>query len=363
MITASEFKNSQKDGIVRLGFVPLNDCAPLAVAMEKGFFVQQGLQVRLSRELGWATIRDKLSHGELDAAHGPCALPFALRATAIPCDCSTGLVLNLHGNAITMSDRLWQQGVRDAATLKQFLRVHRGQRILTLGIVSRYSSHSYLMRKWLESGEIDVEKETRLVVVPPPQMAGNLKAGHLDGYCSGEPWNSVAVAAGDGWIPATSVRLAPRHPEKVLVVRNDFTRRHREEHVALIAALLKACQFCDHPANRDEIVQILSGREYLNLPEPVIRRGWTPDFDCGKGRTSRSDEFTVFHRDDTNEPSTDKAAWVLNNLLTPELRAQFTPADLGKIFRSDLYHEALALSVSTEKNTFLKTHESPITLV
>ena len=362
MITVAELKNNHRDGLVRLGFVPLNDCAPLAVAAEKGFFEQYGLQVRLSRELGWATVRDKICHGELDAAHAPCALPFALRAAAVPCECSVGLVLSLNGNAITLSERLWQQGVRDAVTLKQFLRVHRGQKVLTLGIVSRTSTHGYLLRKWLESGDIDVEKETRFVVVPPPQMAANLRAGHLDGYCSGEPWNSASVATGDGWITATSSRLAPYHPEKVLIARNDFIRRQKNEHLALIAALIDACEYCDNPLNHEEIVQLLSRREYLNLPEAVVRRGWSPDFDCGKERTVRTDELMIFHRTGANEPSTDKAAWVLNNLLTPEFRTQFTPADLGRVFRNDLYNEALALASNHDKTRFSESNESTLVI-
>jgi ABC-type nitrate/sulfonate/bicarbonate transport system substrate-binding protein len=215
----AEYKKNHHGRSIRLGFVPLNDCAPLVVAAELGFFEQQGLNVRLSRELGWATIRDKLVHGELDAAHAPCALPFALRATSPGSEFVSGLVLNLNGNAITLSEALWKQGVHDAASLKQYLRVHRGQKTLTLGIVSRYSSHGYLLCRWLESGGIDVAKEVRLVVVPPPQMASNLRAGHLDGYCAGEPWNSLAVAEGAGWIAATSDRMSPLHPEKALAVR------------------------------------------------------------------------------------------------------------------------------------------------
>ena len=54
---------------LRLGFVPLSDCAPLVMAQELGLFRKYGLCVTLSRELGWATIRDKITHRELDAAH------------------------------------------------------------------------------------------------------------------------------------------------------------------------------------------------------------------------------------------------------------------------------------------------------
>ena len=62
---------------LRIGFVPVNDCAPLAMACELGLFDRHGLAVELTRELGWATIRDKVVHGELDAAHALAAMACA----------------------------------------------------------------------------------------------------------------------------------------------------------------------------------------------------------------------------------------------------------------------------------------------
>src|ERR1044071_2463909 len=79
-------------GKLRLGFVPLADCAPLVIAHELGLFQKYGLEVSLSRELGWATVRDKVIHGELDAAHALAAMPVAatLGLGSIKCDCLTG---------------------------------------------------------------------------------------------------------------------------------------------------------------------------------------------------------------------------------------------------------------------------------
>src|SRR5665213_419425 len=91
--------------LLRVGFVPLTDCAPLVMAEELGLFAKFGLRVKLSRELGWATIRDKIIHRELEAAHALAAMPVAatLGLGSIACDCSTALILNLNGNAITLS--------------------------------------------------------------------------------------------------------------------------------------------------------------------------------------------------------------------------------------------------------------------
>ena len=60
---------------------------------------EHGLRVELAREVGWATIRDKLIYGELDAAHAPAGMVFAatfgLGSIAVPC--LTALVLEPPG--------------------------------------------------------------------------------------------------------------------------------------------------------------------------------------------------------------------------------------------------------------------------
>ena len=175
------------------------------MAHELGLFRKFGLNVSLSRELGWATIRDKIIYGELDAAHAVAGLPFAvsLGLGSIQCECVTGLVLCLQGNAITLSQDLWLRGVRDAGGLHREILRSRGRRTFTFGVAFPFSSHNFLLRQWLLSGGIQPDRDVRIVVVPPPQMFANLEAGNLDGYCVGEPWNSVAVKKGAGWCAAT----------------------------------------------------------------------------------------------------------------------------------------------------------------
>ena len=226
---------------LRLGFVPLTDCAPLVLAQELGLFRKYGLAVTLHRELGWATIRDKIIYGELDAAHAVVGLPVAatLGLGSIKCECATALVLNLHGNGITLSNELRKRGVTNVTQLRAEVQKLRGERTLTFGIVSPVSSHNFLLRSWLAGAGINPDRDVRIVVVPPPQMVANLKSGNLDGFCAGEPWNSVAVQAKAGWCAAVSAELDPGHPEKVLMVRSDFAEQREPEHLALVAALIE----------------------------------------------------------------------------------------------------------------------------
>lgn len=336
---------------LRLGFVPLTDCAPIVVAQELGLFKQFGLQVRLSCELGWATVRDKIVHGELDAAHALAAMPFAatLGLGSAAVECLTALVLNLHGNAITLSSDLWNRGVRDGHSLREAVQAARNEKVFTFGVVFSFSSHRHLLRKWLSIHGIDPERDVRIVVVPPPQMAMNLKAGNLDGFCSGEPWNSVAVDSGSGWIAATSAELDPGHPEKVLMVRRDFAERRSEDHLALVAALKAACEFCEQPENYSEIAAILARPKYLGVPAEILLRSFSGELDCGHGTTRRVDNFLNFHRDDANEPTSSRAAWALQLVRASGLCPE--PAKLNfalgrKIFRADIFEQADGLRVT-----------------
>ena len=181
----------------------------LIVAHELGFFARYGLPVTLSRELGWASVRDKIVHRELDAAHALAPMPFAnsLGLGIPPCDCFTALVLNQHGNGITLSNTLWREGVRDGQTLRAHFQQEQQRGPLVFGVVSQFSSHHFLLRGWLARAGFQ-KKDVSIVVVPPPQMVANLKAGHLDGFCVGEPWNSVAVQSKAGWCAAVSAELA-----------------------------------------------------------------------------------------------------------------------------------------------------------
>lgn len=345
----SPFLNlSRTRAVLRLGFVPLADCAPIILAHEFGLFRKYGVRVTLHRELGWATIRDKVIHGEIDAAHALAAMPIAatLGMGSIESPCLTALVLNLNGNAITLSRELHASSVRDAAGLREEITRLRHRKTFTFGIVSPFSSHNYLMRKWLSAAKINPDRDVRIVVVPPPQMVANLKAGHLDGFCVGEPWNSVAVQAREGWIAATSAELEPSHPEKVLMLREDVAENRGEEHLAMVAALLEACEMCEAAENRERLIPILARPEYVNVSADALRRGFESRFDFGFGKVRDVPDFNIFHRNQANEPSGSKAAWAFQSVRSSPLCKNPSAISFAlgrRIFRIDLYEKALRL--------------------
>jgi ABC-type nitrate/sulfonate/bicarbonate transport system substrate-binding protein len=329
---------------LRLGFLALTDAAPLVAAQELGFFAHHGLRVQLQRQVGWATIRDKVAFGELDAAPAPAPMLWAtqLGLACAPVDVCTGLVLNLHGNAITLSERLWAAGVRDVASLRTEALGRRGENKLTFGIVFPFSHHHLLLRQWLQAAKLDPERDVRIAVVPPAQMFRNLVAGTLDGYCVGEPWNTLAVQEGEGWCPAWSAQLSPGHTEKVLMVRTTFATDRAAEHAALIAALASAAAWCDEPAHRAQLADMLASPLYLNLAAKVIAPALLGRFAGGHGRVESVPDFHVFSRGDASAPTPERAAALQSELVAAGLmpRALASPGLPRRLFREDLYREA-----------------------
>ncbi len=327
--------------VIRLGFVPLSDCAPLAVARELGIFEDYGLNVELSRELGWASIRDRIYYGELDAAQAISGIAVALGLGfgELRCEVAVPLILNLHGNAITLSTRINPSEIGDGKGLESWLRNHwNKQRPFTLAATHRFSSHHILLRSWLKRCGLS-DRDAEIIFLPPPLMPRHLKAGHIDGYCVAEPWNSEAILDGSGWCPVTSSDLSQGHPEKVLLLAGRFLNERRDAAVRLVAALLDACRRCQDPVFTDELISILSMKEYTGASARVLRNSLSREFFNGHA-ARRGNSMHVFHGENVNRPTIEKASWVLSGLRAIDALPEMTVGSLSRIYREDIYHEA-----------------------
>lgn len=325
-----------------LGFIPLTDCAPLVVAQAKGFFAGEGLDVTLSREASWATIRDKVAVGALDAAHmlAPMALAATLGAGGDPIPMVAPLALNRNGSAITVSTALAQamrqadpaamaQAPVTAGALAEVIARRRaaGAPPLTFAVVFPYSIHNYALRYWMGQAGIDPDRDVRLVVTPPPRMVEQLAAGAVDGFCVGAPWNAVAMADGVGEVLIRASDFWRAGPDKVFGMTRAWAEAHPDTLQAALRALIQAAAWADAPANREELVALLGRPEHVGAAPEAI--AW-----------ALTDEI-VFHADDAGFPWRSHAAWFLSQMVRwGQVEAG---RDLGAgldVYRPDLYRTA-----------------------
>jgi nitrate/nitrite transport system ATP-binding protein len=329
-----------------LGFIPLNDCAPLIVAKEKGFFAKHGLEgVNLVRETSWQEIANGVATGRLDAAQMVAGMPLSMTIGAggkTPVPIITALVLSRNGNAITLSNKFQEMGIKTVADLKNALKSTPDE-VHTFGMVHPASMHNLMLRYWLASGGIDPDLDVNLTVIPPPQMIANLKAGNIDGYCVGEPWNSHAVKENLGYVVATDFDIWAGHPEKVLGLREDWVAKYPKTHIALVKALIEACEYCDDRRNREEILELLSHPEYLGVKPEYIRPGLIGPFARGnEPEPEHLSRFHQFHVDQANCPGRVEGLWILTQLA----RWGYAPFPrnwveiLERVRRPDLFGEA-----------------------
>jgi nitrate/nitrite transport system ATP-binding protein len=344
VVTSPQIKKLEKTTI-DLGFMPLTDCAPLAIAQEKGLFAKHGLTVNLQRANSWDEIARGVADGRYDAAQMVAAMPLALTLgmsgqPSVPT--ITSLVLSRNGNAITLSQEFVERGVQTLSDLKQAIAQDR-DRIYQIGIVHECSIHNLMLRYWLASAGIDPDHDVNLVVIPPTEMLARLRYGSIDGFCVGEPWNSQAVAEGVGFVIATDLDIWAGNPEKVLGAREEWQQRHPNTMLALVKALLEACDYCDEPRHRSELLEILAQPEYLNLPVRHI----SPSL-VGPYRRSLQDvgeklpRFHQFHINNSNCPGRVEGLWILTQLA----RWNITPFPknwieiLERVRRVDIFLEA-----------------------
>jgi len=341
---------------LRLGFIPLIDCAVLAVAEAHGFFRRHDLAVELSREASWATIRDKLAVGALDGAQMLAGMPLAAAAGIDPLAAPTvtAFSLDLNGNAITVSRALWERmraadpdamatRPTTAAALRRVIAADRaaGRPPLRFAMVYPFATHNYELRYWLAAAGIDPDQDVQLSVVPPPRMVDALARGAIDGFCVGEPWNSLAVQRELGCIVIAKVELWHNSPEKVLAVPRGFAEREPDRHQALLCALLEAAAWTE--THRDEVAHLLADARYVGAPAALLAGSLTGRLVLHPGgATEHMPDFHVFHRYAANFPWASHGVWLLSQMR--RWRQIDRPLDLlavaRDVYRPDLYRAA-----------------------
>ncbi|QLE58154.1 nitrate ABC transporter ATP-binding protein [Nostoc sp. TCL26-01] len=332
--------------VLEIGFMPLTDAAPLIVAQEKGFFAKYGLDhIVLNRANNWQEIAQGVVSGRLDAAQMVAGMPLALTLGVggnQPTPIVNALNISRNANAITFSKRLYSQGVRTLADLKAAINNSPDQ-ILTFGVVHPTSMQNLVLRYWLAAGGIDPDRDVNLTVIPPTQMVAQLQAGNIDGYCAGEPWNYQAVHQDVGFVAATALEIWSGQPKKVLGVREEWAQQYPDTYLSLVKALLEACKYCDDLRNREEILELLCRREYLDTNPAFVRPGFTDPYDRGDGSAPQQlTAYNQFYLNKTNYPNRTELLWMVTQLarwgLTPFPKNWVDVVD--RVCRADIFGAA-----------------------
>ena len=297
---------------VKIGFIPLTDCASVVIASVLGFDRKHGIRIVLSREASWAAVRDKLASGELDAAHALYGLIYGvhLGVAGPQRDMAVLMGLNQNGQAITLSHRLRDRGVTTGEALAR--RVGAGEGGYTFAHTFPTGTHAMWLYYWLAAHGIHPVTAVGTITIPPPQMVPSMGVGHMDGCCVGEPWNNRAIFDGVGFTAQTSQGIWKDHPEKVLGASAEFVRRHPNTARAMIMALLEASRFIDTPSHRRRVAGIIAEPSYVDCPVDVIDQRLEGRYEDGLGRAWVDPDFMKFHADGAvNFPYLSDGMWFM----------------------------------------------------
>jgi nitrate/nitrite transport system substrate-binding protein len=297
---------------IKIGFIPLTDCASVVMAAEKGFDKKYGIKIIPSKEASWAGVRDKLSNGELDAAHVLYGLIYGLQlgVGGQKKDMAVLMNLNHNGQAITLNNQLKAKGVVDGVGLSKLVKAEPKE--WTFAQTFPTGTHAMWLYYWMASYGIDPFKEVKVITVPPPQMVANMRVDKMDGYCVGEPWNARAIHDKIGFTAATSQDIWTDHPEKVLGTTLEFVQKYPNTARALIAAILDASKYIDTMSNRSETARIISGKAYVNTEFDVIEDRMLGQYDNGIGKKWQDANYMKFFNDGkVNFPYLSDGMWFL----------------------------------------------------
>ncbi len=298
---------------VKIGFIPLTDCASVVMASVLGFDKKYGVKIIPSKEASWPGVRDKLVNGELDMAHVLYGLIYAVQlGTAGPKkDMAVLMNINNNGQAITVSKALADKGAVDGAGLAKVMA--KEKREYTFAGTFPTGTHAMWINYWLAASGISPITGAKLISVPPPQMVANMRVGSMDGFCVGEPWNARAIIDGVGVTAITTQDIWKDHPEKVLGTQLDFVKKYPNTCRAVMMAVLEASRWIDTGLqNKMKMADTIAEKSYVNTTPDAINQRILGRYSNGMGRTWDDPNYMKFFNDGAvNFPYLSDGMWFL----------------------------------------------------
>jgi nitrate/nitrite transport system substrate-binding protein len=304
-----------------LGFIALTDASPLIIAKERGYFTRYGMpDVEVLKQASWGATRDNLvlgsGGGGIDGAHILSPMPYLMTLGSItggrPVPMNILARLNVNGQAISVSNALRPTNVKlDTSVLRgRFAQMKTANNTAKCAMTFRGGTHDLWLRYWLAAGGVNPNADCETIVIPPPQMVANMRAGTQDAFCVGEPWNGQLVGQHLGYTACTTSELWMNHPEKALGMRADWVQRYPNAAKAITQAVMDAQRWCDQMNNRGTMCSITAGRPYINVPINDILPRLRGTIDYGDGRTiNASPHIMKFWADNASFPYKSHDAW------------------------------------------------------
>ncbi len=344
---------------VKIGFIPLTDCASVVMASVLGFDKKYGVKIIPTKESSWAGVRDKLITGELDCAHVLYGLIYGvhLGIAGPKKDMAALMTINRNGQAITLSKKLADQGAVDGASLAKLM--NKEKREYTFAQTFPTGTHAMWLYYWLASVGINPMKDAKVITVPPPQMVANMRVGNMDGYCVGEPWGHRAIADGIGITAITTQDIWKDHPEKVLGTTAEFVSKYPNTARAVTAAILEASKWIDSGLqNKLKMAETIADKSYVNTSVDVINQRILGRYQNGLGKTWDDPNYMKFYDDGAvTFPYLSDGMWFLTQQKRWGLLKDHPDylATAKQINRIDLYKDAASITKTPVPKDVMRT--------
>ena len=287
---------------VKIGFIPLTDCASIVMASVLGLDQKYGVKIIPTKESSWASVRDKLISGENDFTHMLLGQVYGvhLGVGGNKKDMAVLMTLNQNGQAITLSKKLADKGAVDGPSLAKLMASDKrpaGQEY-TFAQTFPTGTHAMWLYYWLAAHDINPMTGAKVITVPPPQMVANMRVGNMDGYCVGEPWNHRAIIDGIGITAQTTQDIWKDHPEKVLATTGEFAKKYPHTCRAVTAAILEAGKWIDAGLqNKTKMAETIADKSYVNTSVDAINQRILGRYQNGLGKTWDDPNYMKFYND------------------------------------------------------------------
>jgi len=344
----------------KLGYIPIVEAAPMIIAKEKGFFAKHGMtDIELSKQASWGAARDNVEIGSggggIDGGQWQMPMPYLISMGEITkgrkkIPMYVLLQLNTHGNGIAVSNKHKGQKlslkVRDSKAY--FDKLKSGGNKFKAAYTFPKANQEFWIRYWLAAGGVNPDTDVELLTVPSAQTVANMKTGTMDAFSTGDPWPYRIVTDKVGFLAALTAEIWKNHPEEYLAIRADWVDKNPKATKAILKAIMEAQQWCDNFNNRKELSQILSKREYFNVPANILEGPFFGKYDKGDGKKVDDKSLAAYYwkdgRGSVSYPYRSHDLW----FLTESVRWGFLPLDtldkangmISKVNREDLWREA-----------------------